>query len=659
MLLVTSLAALLVAPLIFKAIAREARAGALLDGFVVVAVSGLVCLHVLPEAIGRGGWLVGAAAVVGLALPGLLERVLHRLHASVHRGTVLLVAVGLALHAFFDGLALSAHGHGEHAHAHGGGHDHLGLAVVFHRLPEALLIWSVARPVSRRFAWALLSCIGVATLGGFFAPEFTTIHVDQGWALVDGLVAGALLHVALAAHGHWQPHADAHGRDAHRRHDHAHHGHAHHHAHHDHAHPDHAHHDHAHHDHAHHDHAHHAHAHHDHAHHTHAHHDHDGDPPAEEAEQVAADAPENPMWSAIGAVLAVGMLAVLGGVDAGFPGDGLSFVDTFVTLAFESAPALLFAFVGAGLVRAFLAPGSTAWISRGPAALQATKGMAFGLPLPVCSCGVLPLYEGLVRAGVPTTAGVAFLIATPELGLDAILISIPLLGGELTLARIAAAAVVALLAALLIGRLLPMRAPVERSAATPSIPRGARLRAGLRFGLVDLVDHTLPWVVLGLGVAAVCEPVLAHAGLRALPAGVDVLLFALIGAPLYVCATGATPLAAVLIHAGVSPGAALAFLLTGPATNLTTFGVLARLHGRRGAALFGIGVLGLAVGVGLLVNLALPAPLVPPLHQAAASHASPLQVVCLAALGLLLLGALFRQGPRGIIRQITDAVHVH
>lgn len=631
MLLFISLAVLLAAPLISKLFARVARAAAVLDGFVVVAVTGLVCLHVLPEAITRGGWIVGGAAVLGLALPALLERVLHRLHTSVHRGTVLLVAVGLALHAFFDGLALSAHAHGVHAHAHGGGHDHLGLAVVFHRLPAALLIWSVARPVSARFAWALLGCIGAATVAGFLAPEVAGMAAMRGWAVVDGLVAGALLHVALAAHGHWKPAAARSAPEhAHHEHDHGHHDHAH-------DHRDHAHHDHDHHDHD-----------HDHHDHDHAHHDHDH------------AAPEHPIWAGSGALFAIGMLLVLGGVNDAFAGDGLSFIDTFVTLAFESAPALLFAFVGAGLVRGFLSPASTRWISRGSIPLQATKGMAFGLPLPVCSCGVLPLYEGLVRAGVPTTAGVAFLIATPELGLDAILISIPLLGGELAIARVIAAALVALIAALVIGRMLRMRAPVVAPPAdAPPLPKGARLKAGLRFGLVDLVDHTLPWVVLGLAMAAVCEPVLAHAGLRALPAGLDVLIFALIGAPIYVCATGATPLAAVLIHAGVSPGAAIAFLLTGPATNLTTFGVLARLHGRRGAAIFAAGVLGLAVAVGLVVNLVVPAPAVPPLHQAAATHASVVQMVSLGALGLLLLMSLFRQGPRGIIGQITDAVHTH
>jgi uncharacterized membrane protein YraQ (UPF0718 family) len=371
--------------------------------------------------------------------------------------------------------------------------------------------------------------------------------------------------------------------------------------------------------------------------------------------------PAHSEWAATGALVAVALLAWLGGLNQAFAGDGLSFVDTFVTLAFESAPALLFAFMGAGLVRGLLTPASTQWISRGSGPSQAAKGMAFGLPLPICSCGVLPLYEGLIRAGVPTTAGLAFLIATPELGLDAILISIPLLGGELTAVRLIAAAVVAFLAAVVLGRLLRVKGQIHARDASdePSQTRMERVRAGLRFGLFELVDHTLPWVLLGLAIAAVCEPVLAHAGLRTLPAGLDVFIFALVGAPIYVCATGATPLAAVLIHAGVSPGAALAFLLTGPATNVTTFGVLARLHGRRGAVLFGVGVLSLAVVVGLLVNLAVPATGMPALHQAAATQPSVLQTVCLALLGLLFLSSLFRQGPRGLVGQVSDAVHVH
>ncbi|MCA9526429.1 MAG: hypothetical protein KC549_09070, partial [Myxococcales bacterium] len=122
-------------------------------------------------------------------------------------------------------------------------------------------------------------------------------------------------------------------------------------------------------------------------------------------------------------------------------------------------------------------------------------------------------------------------------------------------------------------------------------------------------------------------------------------------------ASGATPLAAVLIHQGVSPGAALAFLLTGPATNLTTFGVLGRLHGRGAAALFALAMAGLAVGLGWLVNLWVGPEAVPVLQAPTPEEAGLLRPICLAILGALFLASLVRQGPRGVVGQITDPVH--
>ncbi|MEZ4468125.1 MAG: permease [bacterium] len=332
--------------------------------------------------------------------------------------------------------------------------------------------------------------------------------------------------------------------------------------------------------------------------------------------------------------------------------------EAFVGLALESAPALVLALVGAGLLRAFLHPATMGWLSRGGPSAQAARGMAFGLPLPVCSCGVLPLYEGLVIAGAPATAGLAFLVATPELGLDAVLISLPLLGGELTVARVAAAAVLAFVVARVLGPRLGGR--FARGAAPTPMPRAPlmeRLRLGFRFGAAELVDHTLPWILLGLAIAAVAGPLLADAGLARLPAGLDVPLFALLGIPLYVCASGATPLAAVLIHQGISPGAALAFLLTGPATNVTTFGVLGRLHGRGAALLFGLVTCGLAVGLGYAVNLVASPGSVPVITAPTPEEAGLLRPICLAILGALFLASLVRQGPRGVLGQITDPVH--
>jgi hypothetical protein len=113
------------------------------------------------------------------------------------------------------------------------------------------------------------------------------------------------------------------------------------------------------------------------------------------------------------------------------------------------------------------------------------------------------------------------------------------------------------------------------------------------------------------------------------------------------------------MHKGLSAGAAIAFLLTGPATNIVTFGILSTLHGRRVAVAFGLFVTGLAVCLGYVVNMWLPAVDVP-LHELAVAETSPLNVICLALLGILFLVSLFRQGPRGFIEQLAPlSQHEH
>src|SRR5205085_2800631 len=129
--------------------------------------------------------------------------------------------------------------------------------------------------------------------------------------------------------------------------------------------------------------------------------------------------------------------------------------------------------------------------------------------------------------------------------------------------------------------------------------------------------HSGPWVLAGLGAAAVLEPFLRVDALAALPPALQLPLFALLGVPVYVCAAGATPLIAVLIHKSVSPGAALAFVITGPAMSYDTLVTLARLHGRRTAAWFAAAVLALALGLGLAANALLHTSQFP-LHQATA-----------------------------------------
>jgi hypothetical protein len=336
----------------------------------------------------------------------------------------------------------------------------------------------------------------------------------------------------------------------------------------------------------------------------------------------------------------------------------MEFGDIFTALVMESAPALLIAFALAGIVQVVLRRAPLRWMRTGNATTEAMRGVAFGLPLPICSCGVIPLYQTLVVQSVPATAAMAFLVATPELGIDSVLISLPLLGVEFTAVRVVAATLVALLIGATLGRLVqrrwPVAAPADEPASEVSRPLLERVRAGLRFGFGEVVDHTAPWIILGIAIASLAEPALRSEWMTALPWGLDVLLFAVIGMPTYVCASGATPLVAVLVHKGVSPGAALAFLLTGPATNATTFGVLARLHGPRVALLFGGMMAALAVGLGLLVNAFLPRVDGIALYAEASADATVFEIIASLAFTVVIALSVLRQGPRGFVGQILS-----
>lgn len=364
---------------------------------------------------------------------------------------------------------------------------------------------------------------------------------------------------------------------------------------------------------------------------------------------------KTPRWDdGVGALVGVGVLAYLLGRDVlDHDPATLEFVGTFLSLALESAFPLLIAYVMAGWIAVFLPASTVAWMRRGGAAGRALRGMAVGLPFPICSCGVVPLYRSFVERGVPATAAMAFLVATPELGLDAVLLSIPLLGLPMTGIRVLGAAVVALAVGWWVGRGVPSREARTDEAARPLLgasrpdaPLGTRIREGLRTGLGDVVDHTGSWILLGLVIAAGASPLLEAEWLRSLPSAVEVAMFALLGLPVYVCASGATPLVAVMIAQGVSPGAGLAFLLTGPATNLTTLGVLTQLHGRSAAARFGLSMLALSCTAGWTVDLLWPDAGADAAPGTAAGHASALQWVSLSLLGTVFAFSLVRLGAR-------------
>jgi len=369
--------------------------------------------------------------------------------------------------------------------------------------------------------------------------------------------------------------------------------------------------------------------------------------------------PGDRRWEGAGAI---GALSILVGIVFTGPAvpdalghDALGgFARRLFVLTAESAPALLLAYLFAGLLNAFLPGTSIRWMSRGGSLSSATRGMAIGLPFPVCSCGVVPLYRTLVDRGAPPAAAMAFLVATPELGLDALLLSIPMLGPEMTVLRLVTAAMAALLTGWWVGGKLKARPPSDHALGEEQVrgATGARLRRALRTGLGTVVDHTAPWIVLGLGVAALAAPLLEGGWLGSLSPTGSVFLFALLGFPTYVCASSATPLVGTLLATGLSPGAAIAFLITGPATNLSTLGVVTGAHGRRAAATFAATLVSLAVSSGLAINGLVGTIAVPTLARLTEEPPGRLQGVALVLLILLFLASLLRRGVRGFLGEV-------
>ena len=373
----------------------------------------------------------------------------------------------------------------------------------------------------------------------------------------------------------------------------------------------------------------------------------------------AATSPTERRREGWGAVLALALLLAVFvmGADTGASGPA-GFLSRLYVITAESAPALLLAYVCAGLLSAFLPQRSVRWMEKGGGISQSVRGMAIGLPFPICSCGVVPLYRSLIQRGAPPAAAMAFLVATPELGLDAVLLSIPLLGPQVTVLRLVTAALVAMLVGWWVGGRLKKAERAEEwigsPGETPSV--GQRLAGALRTGTGDVVDHTAPWIVLGLGVAALVTPFLESGWLGSLPPVADVFLFALLGFPTYVCAASATPLVAAFLATGLSPGAGIAFLITGPATNISTLGLVSSLHGRRAAIAFAVVMVTLAVTAGVAINTAFGALPVPSLATLTEEAPSLLQQVSLVLLVGLFLRSVVRRGPRAFAGELREGL---
>ncbi|MCK6524137.1 permease [Myxococcota bacterium] len=279
----------------------------------------------------------------------------------------------------------------------------------------------------------------------------------------------------------------------------------------------------------------------------------------------------------------------------------------FWELSIEAAPALLIGFgLAAWLQSAGIRP-PPRWLRGGSVWAQAARGALIGAPLPICACGALPLAAALRRQGAPAALVVAFLIATPQLGLETFAVTVGLLGWPFALLRLFGALALAALVGVAVGLVSGDAAPVEEEADELPAERGP-LWPRFLHQLDESVAHTGPWVVAGLLFAAYVEVWLPAEQLAPLAGGgLDALAVSLVALPSYVAAAALAPLAAVLWAKGLSPGATLAGMLLGPATNLATLAFVRAALGERALKAALLALVAVAGGLALVAELVLPA----------------------------------------------------
>ena len=280
---------------------------------------------------------------------------------------------------------------------------------------------------------------------------------------------------------------------------------------------------------------------------------------------------------------------------------------------------LLFGFVIAGILRSIVSADTVVKYLRRGRFKSVFYSSLLGIPIPLCSCGVVPAVAGFKRQGANNGACLSFLTSTPETGIDSIALTYSLLGPILTVMRPVTAFISAMCAGLIenytgksyAGSSQPIAnlncvfdgccGGIDSDPLTHKRQHtfSEKLRAGMRFAFDELMGDLAVWFVLGISLAGIINVLAPSSWVNAaLGSGIISYLFAIIvSGPMYVCATLSTPIAAALVMKGMSPGAALVMLMVGPATNVPTIAMVGGLLGKRALGIY----VGSIVAISLLM----------------------------------------------------------
>ncbi|MBR6339509.1 MAG: SO_0444 family Cu/Zn efflux transporter [Alloprevotella sp.] len=364
----------------------------------------------------------------------------------------------------------------------------------------------------------------------------------------------------------------------------------------------------------------------------------------------------------------------------------------------EMSPYLLLGFFMAGLMHAFIPKKFYTKYLSGRSFRSVLNAALLGIPLPLCSCGVIPTAMSLRKEGASKGAATSFLIATPQTGVDSIIATFSLMGLPFAIIRPIVAFITALFGGALVNAVDKDKEATnaatgsagvspannhetsssccchnheaEKQAeehscchhhhhheeasccchheeATPDMPFGAKMRIALRYAFVDMMEDIGKWLVIGIIIAALITAVVPDTFFAIFKDNtlLSMLLVLAISIPMYVCATGSIPIAVALMLKGLTPGAALVLLMAGPAANMASILVIRQRLGTRTLVAYLASIVGGAIGFGILIDYLLPrtwfTSSLTALQSCCENTGSWFQWTCTAILCLLLLNALW------------------
>lgn len=281
-----------------------------------------------------------------------------------------------------------------------------------------------------------------------------------------------------------------------------------------------------------------------------------------------------------------------------------NFFTSLLIVVGEMSPYLLLGFLIAGILHVFIPKKFYRRYLSNNNRLSILWAALLGIPLPLCSCGVIPTAIGLKNERASKGVVASFLIATPQTGIDSILATYSLMGFGFAIVRPAAALITGICGGILVNRFVPEDKDEQNTITTDKKEQGNRLWRVFRYAYFEMIQDIGLRLLIGLIIAALINVAIPdefflHFGSYPL---LQMIVILIIAVPMYVCSTGSIPIAAALVMKGLSPGAALVMLIAGPAVNIASILVVRKSLGSRFTWIYLLTIVVFSILFGLLIN---------------------------------------------------------